>query len=243
LARYYDLFFTPQRSWGVKVRERLLKQILPKVSSACDLACGTGSTAVELAGQCVKVFAVDRSPAMCELTRKKARRAGLPVQVIQADMRTFRLPEQVDLVTCEFDAINHLQAKAHLARVVESGAKALRPGGYFYFDVNNLVAFEKGWQKRWWAEKPGVVLMMSGGYDVAREKAFADVEWFIRSGRSWRRFREHIEEVCWSATEVRAALREAGFGSVKAWDAAPLFPEDPDIRRGFRTFYLARKSG
>ena len=243
LARYYDLLFTPQRSWGEKARRKLLAKILPNVSSACDLACGTGTAAVELAGQCVKVYAVDRSPAMCELARRKARRAGLPVRVIQADMRTFRLPEQVDLVTCEFDAINHVPTKAHLARVLESVARALRPGGYFYFDVNNLLSFEKGWQARWWTERPGVVLLMSGGYDRAREKAFADAEWFVRSGRSWRRFHEHIEEVCWSATEMRDALRTAGFSRVRAWDAAPFFPEDPHIRRGYRTFYLARKLG
>jgi len=52
-------------------------------------------------------------------------------------MRTFCLPEPVDLVTCEYNALNHLPQKADLARTVRAVARALRPGGYFYFDVNN----------------------------------------------------------------------------------------------------------
>jgi cyclopropane fatty-acyl-phospholipid synthase-like methyltransferase len=47
------------------------------------------------------MFGVDLSPVMCRRAREKAREAGLPLRVIHADMREFRLPELVDLVTCE----------------------------------------------------------------------------------------------------------------------------------------------
>jgi hypothetical protein len=35
-------------------------------------------------------------------------------------MRSFRLPEPVDLVLCEFDALNHVPRKADLARVARA---------------------------------------------------------------------------------------------------------------------------
>ena len=219
----------------------MLKDILPKIRTACDLCCGTGTTALELASHCERVYGVDLSPLMCELARKKTRRARHPVRVIQADMRAFRLPEQVDLVTCEYDALNHVPAKEDLSRVARSVARALRPGGYFYFDVNNQPAFQKLWPRRWWMEKRGVVLLMAGGYDADRNRGFTNVEWFVRAGRSWRRFHEYVEEVAWSASEMRRTLREAGFGTVRAWDAAPLMAGNTYIQPGYRTFYLARK--
>jgi SAM-dependent methyltransferase len=105
LADYYDLFFTAHLSWYRRARLQILEKILLQARSACDLASGTGTTATELARRGIKVFAVDLSPAMCRLTRAKAQRAGTPVSVYRADTRTFRLPEPVGLIACEYDAI------------------------------------------------------------------------------------------------------------------------------------------
>lgn len=242
LANYYDQLFNHYRPVADAARRRLLGRILPRISSACDLACGTGATALKLARRGLNVFAVDLSPAMCDLTRRKARRARLPLTVINADMRTFRLPEPVNLVTCEFDAINHVPRKTDLALVAQAVARALQPGGYFYFDVNSRLCFEKLWPLSWWAEKPGFVFVTHGGYDRSRDRAFTNAELFIREGRLWRRFCERIQEVCWTGTEIRSALRRAGFDRVSACDAAPFFRRNQMIRPGFRTFYLARKA-
>jgi SAM-dependent methyltransferase len=178
---------------------------------------------------------------MCRLAREKARRARVPLQVLRADMRTFRLPEPVDLVLCEFDALNHVPRRTDLAKVTKAVARALRPGGHFYFDVNNRAAFKGVWPLTLYIEKPGVAVVMHGGCDRSGERAWSDVEWFIREGGHWRRH-EHVEEVCWTASEIRNALRDAGFDTIRAWDAASLLRSDPSIRPGYRTFYLARKA-
>jgi SAM-dependent methyltransferase len=70
------------------------------------------------------MFGVDLSPAMCRQARAKARRTQLPLRVIQGDMRSFRLPEPVDLVLCEFDAVNHVPDKNDLALVAKAVARA-----------------------------------------------------------------------------------------------------------------------
>jgi hypothetical protein len=41
----------------------------------------------------------------------------MPLRVLRGDMREFRLPEPVDLVLCEFDALNHVPRKGDLAPV------------------------------------------------------------------------------------------------------------------------------
>jgi len=242
LARYYDQLFSSFRAPLDAARQRLLGRILPRLASACDLACGTGTTALALAREGIKMFAVDLSPAMCRLARQKARRAGLPVRVLCADMRKFRLPEAVDLITCEYDALNHVPRKADLQMVAKAVARALKPGGYFFFDVNNRSGFERYWSGTFWIERRGVVLVMRGSHDAKHDRAWSDVEWFIREGNLWRRRHERVEEVCWSRDEIRRALREAGFDRLRAWDAAPFFKDDPLIRPGCRTVYLARKA-
>jgi len=241
LARYYDQLFAPYFDWSRHARRCLLGEILPRVRSACDVCCGTGTTALEFARRGIKVYALDLSPTMCRLARAKTVRAHAPVTVMRGDMRTFRLPEQVDLITCEFDALNHVPRKADLNRVAKAAARALRPGGYFYFDVNNRVHLETNWPSTWWLEKPGVVMVMRGSYDHRRDKGCENVEWFIREAGCWRRFRERVEEVWWTAAEIRRALRTAGFRRIRSWDASRFARGDPYLRAGCRTFYLAQR--
>jgi SAM-dependent methyltransferase len=244
LAEFYDRMFTPAVTGNQEAaRREVLGSILPQVHAACDLACGSGTTAVSLAQSGIRMYAVDNSPGMCRITRQKAGRADVNLGVLRADMRRFRLPERVDLVLCEGDAINHVDAKADLARVARCVARSLRPGGWFYFDVNNRKGFSRYWKDIWWNEKPGLVMVMRNGNDARNDRAWCDVEWFIRSGPgSWRRRREHVEEVCWSAKEVRAILKDAGFEKVQAWDAAPFF-KSSWITPGCRTHYLAIRDG
>lgn len=241
LAKYYDQFFTFHLPWFEAVRQRVLGDILPHVDSACDLACGTGTTALLLAGRGIKMFGVDLSPVMCRLARQKAHRARLPLRILQADMRDFRLPERVGLALCEYDALNHVPRKTDLKRVARAVSRALQPGGYFFFDVNNRRAFEKIWPRTSWVEKPGVALVMHGGYDRERDRGWLNVEWFLREGKLWRRHHERVEQVAWTSAEIRRTLRDAGFDRVRAWDAR-LFSRMPNLSPGCRTFYLARKA-
>lgn len=241
LARHYDAFFTFHQEGFRRARESLLGRILPGVGSACDLACGTGSTAIELAKRGIKVFAIDLSPAMCRLTRQKAAQAGIALEVVRGDMRSFRLPVAVDLVTCEFDALNHVPDRLDLATVARSVARALQPGGFFFFDVNNRKAFERLWGGTWRAEKPGVVLILWGGYDREHDRGWTDAEWFVQTGKLWRRFRERVEEVAWTPWEVRQHLHAAGFHRIRAYDSSPFFHGTWKAEAGCRTFYLAQK--
>ncbi|MBL8179726.1 MAG: class I SAM-dependent methyltransferase [Bryobacterales bacterium] len=239
LALYYDRLFEFRRPFDV-ARQYIVAPLLHEVRSACDLCCGTGTLALDLAQSGIRVYAVDLSPDMVRIARRKVRAAGLPVRVLRADMRDFRLPQPVDLITCEFDALNHVPTKGDLRKVLRCAARALRPGGYFTFDVNNLAAFEHIWSKTWFIDRDPVAIVMRGNHRRGSSRASIDVEWFIRKGKVWTRHHEHIEEVCWTPAEIRQAFTAAGFDHVRCWDAAPFF-NDGMTSPGCRTFWRARK--
>jgi SAM-dependent methyltransferase len=241
LASYYDRVFTFHQPWGEAARKKVLADILPQVKSACDLACGTGTTALWLTVRGIRAFGVDLSPDMCRAARRKVKAVGQPVRILQADMCNFRLPEKVDLVLCEFDALNHVPRKSDLVRVARAVARALKPGGHFFFDVNNRLGFQSYWKGTWCVEKPGLFLVMNNGNDAAHYRAWSSCEWIIRQGRLWKRHHELVREVCWSRTEMRAALQKAGFDRIRAWDSSPFFKGAHHIKPGCRVQYLARK--
>jgi len=243
VARFYDQLQAAGGGPAMNrhARRKVLGKILPQVRSVCDLGCGTGTTALEFARLGCRVFAADLSPVMCRIAREKARGARLPVRVLCQDLRSFRLPEQVDLVTCEFNALNHLPRKADLARAARTAFRALRPGGYFYFDVNTRRTYEELYPSAHWFETRDFCLALHGGYDRGRKKGWLEFEWFLPAGKLWRRHRERFEDVWWTEAEIRRALRHAGFQRIRAWDAAKVRPRSLRSRPGFDLYFLARK--
>lgn len=240
LAEYYDQIFQVPAGFTA-ARKKILKPLWPEVHIACDLACGTGRTMIELAGRGIKVYGVDLSPGMCKAARAKLRQQGVKAKVIQADMRDFLLPEPVDLVTCEFDALNHVPERSDLTRVADAVSAALNGGGHFFFDVNNRGAFLNTWEEVWWNDLPGVAMVMHGKCEPDGLRAACEVDWFVEQKNGlWRRHRERVEEVCWSEAEMRRTLRAAGFDQIQAWDAYPFF-RNRFYSPGYRSFYLARK--
>lgn len=243
MARYYDDFLTSHRAWTDPIRKTLLGETLSKAKTACDLACGTGKTAIELAGQGIRTYAVDISSTMCRIARKNAKSAGTSFKILCADMRTFRLPERVDAVLCEYVTVNYVTKKSDLNRFARAASRALNPGGMLYFDVNNRPVFQRFWPHPYLAEKDNVLFIMRGGYDAKHDVGWMVVDCFVHNRRRWRRLSEHTKQVCWTEEEIKHALEQAGFDQVCAIDAAQLWPAGiPAIPPGFITYYLARKA-
>ncbi len=243
LAQYYDNLFSPLRAPLDTARERLLRRVLPEVATACDLACGTGTTAVSLARKGIRTYALDLSPQMCRMTREKVRRAKVRVKVLKADMRSFKLPERVNLITCEGDALNHIPDGKDLRSVARCVSRALQADGYFFFSINTPIGFRRYWTGTVCLEEPGVVMVMRSRHSADALKAWSDIDLFVKDGEGnrWRRRRERVDEVCWTRDEIRHVFLMAGFDQLRAWDAAPFFKDNPMISPGCYTIYLAHK--
>ncbi len=156
-------------------------------------------------------------------------------------MQRMRLPEPVDLVLCEFNPLNHLGRKSRLQIAFQRVAQALRPGGWFYFDVNMRPTYAMLYQMTRWEEHDGFCLLSRGLFDARREIGRLQLDWFVAERGGWRRYRERITDTWWSDAEVRSALRGAGFGHIRAWDGARVRPPKMKPCRGYDRYYLAQR--
>jgi SAM-dependent methyltransferase len=114
--------------------ERLLQRHRIRFSSAADLGCGTGLFARYLNSRWnAPVFGVDFSAAMLRKASENCRDTG--VKLIHQDIRRLCLPHCVDLITANFDTVNHLIGNDDLLHLFLGVYKNLNQGGYFIFDI------------------------------------------------------------------------------------------------------------
>ena len=103
----------------------------PNASHICEFGCGTGAILAPFAEQ-YNVYGVDSSPDM--LTQA---RANVPTgRFFEGDMRTFTLPDTMDVIISMYDSINHLLTLDDWRATFENARQNLVQGGLFFFDMN-----------------------------------------------------------------------------------------------------------
>ncbi|MCK4543536.1 MAG: class I SAM-dependent methyltransferase [Spirochaetales bacterium] len=135
LSTVYDLDWGKWSRQYIAIIQEMLAQLGISRAKILDLACGTGTLALELAKFGHSVLGVDISPKMIEVAKSKAGHlSNVSFQV--SDMLDFTTEEEFECVTCTFDSLNYLQNIDQLQAVIEKVGRALRPDGFFIFDCN-----------------------------------------------------------------------------------------------------------
>jgi len=232
LARVYDRW---QQSYGKDYSSLILPRLLGTFhrhgippSTLLDVACGTGTLAVQLARKGWAVWGVDASAGMLQAAQRRAVTTGLPLLFRRGDMRSFRMPVRVRVATCLFDALNHLLSVRDLRAACRRVAAHLEPGGYFVFDVNTIRCFELLWNGTQVVERADFTLILQTGFDPRARTGTSHVTVFEREGKVFRRSAETVRERYFTPEEITGALAAAGLTAVE--------------RRGFN-FTPLRKAG
>jgi SAM-dependent methyltransferase len=117
------------------------------VRSVLELAAGPAEHARELARHGLRAAALDQSPAMCAYAAAQAKAGGVDLDVIEADMRDFRLTE-ADGTARRFGlAITMLNSACHLFTLddlvphLTAVAAHLVPGGLYIVELAHPADF------------------------------------------------------------------------------------------------------
>ena len=102
-----------------------------------ELACGTGQLTVPIAGGGSRTCGLDQSAAMLAGARRRALTAGVSIDLVEADMRTFELNRQFDFIFIARNSLLHLSSVEDVIATFDSVRRHLAPGGVFAFDVFN----------------------------------------------------------------------------------------------------------
>ena len=205
--------------------------------SMLDLACGSGNVALSFAQQGWRVYGVDASAQMLAEARRKAAEQGLALLLSQQDMRSFVLPERVDLVTCLYDSLNYLLTIEDVQQAFGRVAAYLKPGGLFIFDMNTAFALAEVWDHNsYFSEDQDLSVVMQSEYEEESQMARVKVVAFVRRDELYERIEETHVERAYPEHAISTALRRAGLEVVDRYEA---FTFDPPGSRTLRILWVA----
>jgi len=206
--------------------------------TAVDLACGTGSVSLLLAGKGIQVTGVDMSEEMLCVAAQKAQEAGRTPFFVRQMLQELSLPRGVDLAVCALDSLNYITDPADCELAIQRVYKALNPGGCFIFDVNTPQKLRAMDSQVFLDEDEDVYCVWRGEFDEKTNICSYGMDLFQRRGDIWERsFEEHCE-YAYSQQQLTEYLRNAGFTSIAVYADRSMETPGPDEQR---VYIKARK--
>lgn len=247
--RFADIY---QRGPYVRFSQRIAESVLPEYLDLIDfhpvdlldIACGEGSFAVVMAGHGYQVTGVDQSEEMIALARERARVAGLMVRFEVEDMRDLRFTGEFDLVTCFFDSMNYLLTVKDLQDAIRCAFEALRPGGYYIFDMNTIYGLAVDWMReRTYVQNAADDFIEYHQHEFDYENLVASLEItiFKQRGELWERITETHRERGYPVADVHFLLTHTGFEITGMYGSLSKRTELSAISP--RVFFVAKKPG
>jgi SAM-dependent methyltransferase len=131
----YDLMHADQQS-DTRFLEDLAAGLGDRVS-ILELGCGTGRLLLPLLRGGGRVVGLDRNTTMLDVARRRVATYGERAQLVQGDMRRFRLPDRFDLVVVGLNTFMHLLTGREQLDCLESIKTHTRAGGTLLLDLAN----------------------------------------------------------------------------------------------------------
>ena len=206
--------------------------------TAVDLACGTGSVSVLLAGQGIAVTGVDMSEEMLTVAQQKAGEMENPPRFVCQSLQNLRLPRGVDLAVCALDSLDYITNPNDCAEAIRRVYRALNPGGILIFDVNTPEKLRAMDGQVFVDEDDEVYCVWRGEFDEQTNICSYGMDLFQRQGKLWRRSFEEHREYAYSAEQLTGYLKSAGFTGIRVYGDRRMERPQPGEQR---IYFKARK--
>ncbi len=204
-----------------------------------DLCCGLGRHAKGLAAtHGLYVTGLDLSKEYLELARTRFRHDN--VEYVEGDMREIGMVGKFDAVINMFTSFGFFEEDAENQKVLNSVAKALKPGGLFLLDVENkfyFVAVSVLRDRKFKVDTaPGEWIECEHSYDMIKERERMSANMY-REGNLV--FRTGYDIRLYSISELSQMIAKAGMKIENIWGDYDMSNCDATSRR---VILLARKA-
>ena len=204
-------------------------------SSVVELCCGQAHHLREFALRGLRAYGIDRNRDMLAYGRSLCKRDGAEVTLSCADMRTFELPERVDLAYCLFDSFCHCTTDEDAIAALRATGAALRRGGLFIVELTHPADFFAGTGcrsvGRWTLRYPDVVITTRFAHtdiDPVHETYTPSVtiDARYRDGRPGVRIVDRLAYRIWLPSGLRHVAAASGCFDIAGWygDLTPDVP-------------------
>lgn len=188
--------------------------------SVLEIAAGPAQHAVECARRGLRATSLDLSEAMCARATANAAAAGVALDVIRGDMRTFSLPYQVDLAFCMISSISHVSTLDDMISHLAAVRRVLAPDGCYVIEGSHPTDQfgAQSTQTDWETERDGVTVHMRWSeegdvIDPVTQLTDVHVTMTMTGPDGTGATTTHVEsDRFWTVDEMRAAARLAGLG-------------------------------
>jgi len=187
-----------------------------KINSLLDLASGTGVflQLMQKDLQIKRCVGLDFSEKMIKFSNENIENKH--IEFVYGDMTNFDLNEKFDMVTCNYDAINHIELFDGWKSMFKLAYKHLNDGGYFIFDYNTVLKL-KDFKMTSYMQRDtyNMVFKTNSDNDMLNFNIFM---YNLRPDGLYELEKISISESVYPNKDVKKALLDAGFKDIRFCD-------------------------
>ncbi|MGA2409419.1 MAG: methyltransferase domain-containing protein [Candidatus Binataceae bacterium] len=204
---YGHLFSAEQAEKEVAFAEKALE--LETGASILDLCCGQGRHSVPFARHGFQVTGLDLNPSYLELALEAAKTGHAELKTIAADMRQIPFQNYFDAIVNMYSSFGYLESETEDLKVLESVARALKPGGRLLLDMlNREWAVSNYIQNDWHTGANGTLYVERRELDLASSRMHVSFKIIDPGGSSRDSIGHHIR--LYTLTETIRLLERVG---------------------------------
>lgn len=178
-----------------------------------DLGCGPGIYAERLSSQGVHVTGIDFSSNSIDFARESAKKKGLAINYEWGNILDMDYHQSFDAVIQIYGELNVFSPN-DLEVLLEKVFTALKPKGYFIFDVTTPVHRDKNHSKNcWYTEENGFWgqgknIILEQGYAYKEDQVWLD-RYFVVNEDGFREYRNWFKD--YNLKSISDIVTKAGF--------------------------------
>ena len=195
--------------------------------SVLDAGCGLGRISVELALLGLDVTGVDIIKAELDAARESAEDEGVPLTLVQADLRNFSSDKKFDCAVNLYTSFGYCDTIEEDMMILKCIAGTLKAGGTFIMECTSRESAIKYWTPGEDFERAGYHVHTEFGVVGAWEGLRS--KWVLTDDNGKKIEHEFVQRL-YSASDLCKQLIECGFSSAQAYGDFDLSPYDQNLR-------------